>query len=311
MKLAALFKKPIRIVTHGGTFHADDIYAAATVQLWLEKKGKYGRITRTRDDDTIAAADIVFDVGGEYDPARMRFDHHQRGGAGTRENGIPYAAFGLVWKHLGPDICDGDMKLWNLVDRSVASPVDAPDNGTDLYTPIYPGIYPYAIERYFHLWLPTWKEKKVDIDRLFRKNVCFAKRMLEREIARFNHSGDAINLLKETYAGLADKRIMIVNQHFSRAEIQRYIVPTEFPELLYVLFPDQDYGKWRILCAYTEKGVFDTRKPLPESWRGLRDAELEVASGIPGAEFCHASGFFAATATKEAAIAMAQKALAA
>lgn len=311
MKFAALFKKPVRIVTHSGTFHADDIYACATVQLWLEKHGKRGRVTRTRDDKTITAADIVFDVGGEYDPARMRFDHHQRGGAGTRENGIPYAAFGLVWKHLGIDVCGGNCEVWESVDRSIAAPVDGPDNGTDISTPIYPGIYPYAIERYFHLGLPTWKEKKPNLDRLFKRNVRFAKHVLKREIVRFTDSADAADLLKKTYAESPDKRVLILGQHISRPEIQRCLVPSDFPELLYVLFPDSEDEKWRILCAYTEKGIFDTRKPLPQAWRGLRDPELEVASGIPGAEFCHASGFFAVAASKDTALAMAEKALAA
>ena len=41
------------------------------------------------------SADIVIDVGGQYDPDAGRFDHHQRGGAGERENGIPYSSFGL------------------------------------------------------------------------------------------------------------------------------------------------------------------------------------------------------------------------
>lgn len=53
-------------------------------------------IVRTRDPEQLAACDVVVDVGGEYDPRRHRYDHHQRwvpedpcplcvaGGAGRR-----------------------------------------------------------------------------------------------------------------------------------------------------------------------------------------------------------------------------------
>ena len=74
------------IVTHGGKFHADDVFSvAALTHLFPD-----AQVVRTRDAKLIAAADIVVDVGQEYDAASGRFDHHQRGGAGARDNGIPY-----------------------------------------------------------------------------------------------------------------------------------------------------------------------------------------------------------------------------
>jgi uncharacterized UPF0160 family protein len=99
------FRKKIRIVTHDGNFHADDVFACATLSLWAKKQGYDCVITRTREAHIVAKADIVVDVGMEYDPQRGRFDHHQRGGAGTHENGVPYASFGLVWKHYASFIC--------------------------------------------------------------------------------------------------------------------------------------------------------------------------------------------------------------
>lgn len=35
-------------------------------------------IIRTRDPAQLAECDIVVDVGGEFDPKRHRYDHHQR-----------------------------------------------------------------------------------------------------------------------------------------------------------------------------------------------------------------------------------------
>ncbi|KAG1660405.1 UPF0160 protein MYG1, mitochondrial [Nymphon striatum] len=73
------------VVTHNGNFHADDVFSVAALKSIFPSF----ELIRTRDLETIAKADIVIDVGGEYDADAGRFDHHQRGGAGERENGIP------------------------------------------------------------------------------------------------------------------------------------------------------------------------------------------------------------------------------
>lgn len=41
---------------------------------------KDAEIVRTRDPTQLAECDIVVDVGGEFDPKRHRYDHHQRYG---------------------------------------------------------------------------------------------------------------------------------------------------------------------------------------------------------------------------------------
>ena len=87
----------MRVATHPGTFHADDVFAVAVLSLVHDDL----EIVRTRDDARVAAADVRVDLGGRSDPSTGDFDHHQRGGAGERENGIWYASFGLVWREFG------------------------------------------------------------------------------------------------------------------------------------------------------------------------------------------------------------------
>ena len=89
------------LVTHNGSFQSDDIFAAAAISILLEKAGEPYEIIRTRDPEIIKTGDYVFDVGGIHDEATNRFDHHQIGGAGKRENGLEYSSFGLVWKKFG------------------------------------------------------------------------------------------------------------------------------------------------------------------------------------------------------------------
>ena len=128
------WKKKKVIVTHSGSFHTDDVFAAATLTLWLDQQGERYTIIRSREPQVIATADYVFDVGGEYDHARGRYDHHQPEGAGEHDNGIAYAAFGLVWKHYGLEVSDRNHEVWQAINRALVAPIDASDNGQDLYT---------------------------------------------------------------------------------------------------------------------------------------------------------------------------------
>lgn len=54
---------------------------------------------------------------------------------------------------------------------------------------------------------------------------------------------------------------------------------------------------------------FESRKPLPAQWRGLRDDDLSSVSGIPGCVFVHMSGFIGGNQSYEGALAMARMAL--
>ena len=85
------------IVTHGGKFHADDAWAVAVLQILYPEAD----LVRTRDPAIIDTADFVVDVGGIWDPATGRFDHHQKGFTGARQSGVPYASAGLVWRDYG------------------------------------------------------------------------------------------------------------------------------------------------------------------------------------------------------------------
>ena len=54
---------------------------------------------------------------------------------------------------------------------------------------------------------------------------------------------------------------------------------------------------------------FESRKPLPSQWRGLRDDELSTVAGIPGCVFVHMSGFIGGNQSYQGALSMAKDAL--
>lgn len=83
-------------------------------------------------------------------------------------------------------------------------------------------------------------------------------------------------------------------------------------KVLYVLYPEKPVpgAKWRIQAVPVTKDSFQSRKALPEPWRGARDAQLDEISGVPGSVFVHASGFIGGNKTFEGVRELAAKACA-
>ena len=122
----------MQVATHDGSFHADEVFALAALSLLDDAL----EIVRTRDADRLAAADLRVDVGFASDPATGDFDHHQKGGAGERPNGVRYASFGLVWREYGARVCAGDAEVAERVDQSLVQGIDANDTGQTVVAPI-------------------------------------------------------------------------------------------------------------------------------------------------------------------------------
>ena len=294
----SFFKKKPTVVVHDGKFHCDDIFAVATLELVHGEMN----IIRTRDQSIIEKADYVADVGGIYDSEKNRFDHHQKGGAGFRENGVPYAAFGLVWKKYGEQLC-GSKQAAMLIDERLILPLDADDVAFPLGE--FTGQFaPVIFQGYFYAFRPSWKEDQKMYDENFVMLVGRAVEFLKREIIRTNDLLEASTEVKKAYESAIDKRVVVLERNYPyNDELQKY------PEPLFVV-TYRPNGSWGLNTITAEdKGRFDIRKKLPETWAGLRDEEMAKVSGVPDAVFCHNGRFLAVAKTKEGALALAQKAL--
>src|SRR3954468_16133884 len=145
---------PMRVATHDGSFHADEVFALAALSLL----GEPLEIVRTRDRDAIAASDVRVDVGFRADPATGDFDHHQREGAGERPGGVRYASFGLVWREHGATLCGGDAEVAARVDESLVQGVDANDTGQAFAEASEGGIRAMTVSGVVGAFNPTWEE---------------------------------------------------------------------------------------------------------------------------------------------------------
>ena len=167
----------------------------------LEKKKQRFKIIRTRDEKIIKKGDYVFDVGGIYDPEENRFDHHQKGGAGKRENGIEYSSFGLIWKEFGEEVC-GSQKVAQMVDHKLVAPIDAEDNGFSLIEKRHE-VFPYLIQDVLTIFKPTSLEK-MDMDEQFLKALEWAKEILSREIKKANDQIEITKIIQTFYQDSSD-----------------------------------------------------------------------------------------------------------
>ncbi|NXC03696.1 MYG1 protein, partial [Orthonyx spaldingii] len=103
-------------------------------------------IVRTRDPQRLAGCDVVVDVGGEYDPGRHRYDHHQRSFTESMRSLRPdkpwstkLSSAGLVYCHFGSQILAGLLgqpedgpevtALYDKLYENFVEEIDALDNG--------------------------------------------------------------------------------------------------------------------------------------------------------------------------------------
>src|SRR3990167_4897328 len=118
--------------THDGTFHADEVTACALLLCYgLIDKNK---VQRTRKKEILDQCEYVCDVGGEYDPSRKKFDHHQISYKGS------FSSAGMIWLYL-KDTKVIDYSFYAFLQNSLIQGVDAHDNGK---ASLEPGICSFS-----------------------------------------------------------------------------------------------------------------------------------------------------------------------
>ncbi|ALO35058.1 metal-dependent hydrolase [Colwellia sp. MT41] len=284
----------ITIATHNGNFHADDVFSIAALKHIFPAFN----LVRTRDLDIIAKADIVIDVGGEYDPDTGRFDHHQRGGAGARENGIPYSSFGLIWQKYGLAICQDNQELADAVDTELVSTIDAIDCGH--VEGVATGI---SLSQTIAMFNPTWQEDS-HFDSCFDEAVDFAARVLTRFIAAANGGISAKDIVAKAIENAEDARVIVLEKYTP----WKRTVHALSTEALYMVYPSGS-GQWRIQTVPVEPGSFEDRKSLPKAWAGLSEQALRDVTGLDDAMFCHNGLFIAGAESFASTMKMAAMAL--
>jgi uncharacterized UPF0160 family protein len=291
------------IATHDGSFHADEVFAIAALGML----GEPIEVLRTRDQETVARADVRVDVGFRYDPETKDFDHHQRDFDGMRANGIRYASFGLIWRTFGARVCDGDQDVADAVDASLVQGVDANDTGQQLTETLIDGAYPLTVNGVVGGFNATWDETLApEQERLrFDEAVDLARGILAREVLSAAAGRRSARIVLEAIAAAAEPRLVELPVN---APWKQVLVPAA-PDALYIVYPKrQGYG---LEAVPRELGSFENRRDLPAAWAGLEGDDLVAVTGVSDALFCHAKRFLVVAGSREGIEQLARLALAA
>jgi uncharacterized UPF0160 family protein len=291
----------MKVATHHGSFHADEVFALAALSLL----GEPLEIARTRDADALAAADVRVDVGFASDPASGDFDHHQKGGAGERPNGVRYASFGLVWREYGPRLCGGDADVAARVDLSLVQGVDANDTGQALVVPVVDGVRPMTVSGMIGGLNRRWDEELTPAEERARFDAALALAgpIIAREIASAAAAQRAVRIVEEAVGRARDPRLVELDRDVPWEEV----VVTQAPDALFVVYPKRQ--GWGLEAVPRELGSFANRRDLPEAWAGLDGPELARLTGVNDALFAHAKRFLAVARSREGIEALAEQAL--
>jgi uncharacterized UPF0160 family protein len=292
----------MKVATHPGNFHADDVFAVAALGLAAGPL----EVVRTRDPEQLAAADARVDVGGRSDPAAGDFDHHQKGGAGERPNGIRYASFGLVWRHHGAQLAGGEDAA-HAIDERLVQGIDANDVGQTIIEPLVADIRPMSVSGVIAALNPAWDEDltPAEEDARFADAVALAARIIEGELAGAAAFRRALQLVADAIARAADPRVIELDRNMPWREA----VVSTAPEALFVMYPKSD--GWGVQAVPRALGTFGNRLDLPADWAGHSGDDLAAVTGVPDAIFCHPARFYASARSREGITAMIERALAA
>lgn len=266
--------------THSGKFHADDVFSSALL-LYLNPEIRIIRGNKVPEDFD----GIVFDIG------RGRYDHHQKDSR-IRENGIPYAAFGLLWEELGTEILGEE--LAQKFDESFVQPLDNNDNTGEKN----------ELATLIGNFNPTWDAQGGN-DEAFFQAVSVAGMILENKFERYLGNERADKRVEEI---LEEHQKAILSGEKSKEKARILILPEFVPcqkrlsetDIAFVIFPSNRGG----YCIQPQKKEYSLnyKCSFPVEWLGLENEELAAATGLPSAGFCHKGGFLMTTGTLEDAV---------
>ena len=267
--LEQIREKDASAFTHSGKFHADDVFSAALL-LYLNPEIQIIRGNQVPEEFTGS----VFDIG------RGQYDHHQKDSR-IRENGIPYAAFGLLWETLGKEILGEE--LAKTFDEDFVQPLDNNDNTGEKN----------ELASLIGNFNPGWDSRE-NQDEAFFQAVSVAGMILENKFERYRGNERA------------DRRAEEILKANKEAEESRILILPEFipcqrrlseTDIAFVVFPSNRGG----YCIQPQKKEYSLnyKCSFPVEWLGKEKEELAAVTGLESAGFCHKGGFLMTTGTLE------------
>lgn len=189
-----------------------------------------------------------------------------------RPNGVPYAAFGLLWRVLGPGLV-GERQA-RLVDENFVQPLDLNDNTGE----------PNSLCDAIGFFNPVWDEDGgADVqDQQFFAAVAVAKQILTRQIASANAVNRADDKVRTAYA--ASQNGIVVLPCYLPWKNGLYKT-----DALFVVYPSQR-GGWSAQCV-TDHKTKSPSSPSPSPGLGSRRRSSRQKAGWRASASATPAGF--------------------
>ncbi|VDK74200.1 unnamed protein product [Litomosoides sigmodontis] len=322
-----------KIGTHDGKFHCDEAFAIFLLKS-LPEYSNYD-IVRSRDKNVLNLCDIVVDVGGEYNHFAMKYDHHQRDFAHTMNTlrvmdfNTKLSSAGLIYAHYGKSVIRTlagqthddlviDILFKKIYEEFVES-IDAVDNGIAQFDGEPRYYLGGTLSSRVSMLNPAWNENTLNVNERFMMAVklvgtefsellsYLCKSWLPARDHVFSAITNRFDVDKSGQIFCLGSGGMPWKDHFFLIEKELHL---KNDDIIYVIYKDNANSQWRVQAVpVSQRQPFENRLPLPESWRGLRDAELTRVADIPGCIFVHPTGFIGGNESMQGAIEMARKSL--
>lgn len=271
--------KKLPFYTHGGFFHADEVTAYAICEM----AGMSNKFVRLDNINEIPGDGIVADIGREYDPGQLRFDHHQ--GFICRENGRPYASAGMLWKHYGHlvsavyALSKWAQKIRDRVDETLVQGIDAHDADNAYQVVATCSAGPVRSVTISHI-IAGFNSRNVK-DKA-AQDFCFRKAVDMVQAVIISHVEAA-----EVYMEACEKFEQVVNVQANIITLSeglpwKEIVHERHPEALFVISPSNHPGNpWSMIAVPVDPESREVKRPIerPEWFAGFIHQGKWIAGG--------------------------------
>jgi len=278
-------QKPRSLGIHDGAFHADEVTASALLVIYdLVDRDK---IIRTREPDKLAVCEYVCDVGGIYDVEKKRFDHHQAQYQGD------LSSAGMVLQFLKQNGTITD-PVYDFFNNTLVKGVDAHDNGR---SPQLVGLcsFSHVIANFNPC---SYDATVAQQEASFQEVLSFVIGHLTRNKERFEYN---LSCQKLVQTAMAEGKLCLMFEKAIPWFESFFALGGQKHPACFIIMPTREGWKLRGIPP-NYKDRMRVRIPLPNGWAGLLGEQLQEASKIEGAIFCHKGRFTSVWKTKQDAI---------
>lgn len=248
-----------KLVTHGGIFHADDVFSTALFRV-MGCQAPVVRVSEVPDEWKNDPSIVIYDIGFG------QFDHHQSDSE-VRKNGVPYAAFGLLVRHYQDVLFTSDAE-YQYFDKCFVQPMDGSDNG------FFAGEN--QLSRIIEAFNPAWDEYS-DPDVCFSHAVSAAVVLLGQKLKQCAAVHRAEQVAKDH---MPVDHVVYLDKY---APVELFYRHDD--SALWLCFPSQR-GGWMVTALHDKSGR--DKALFPSEYRGKEGDQLPE-----GMSFCHKNGFCA------------------